>query len=214
MRHVPAARARVLSTEPGLPGLANIPRLRDQFLEVIDGGAIGYPPRTQQTGRPREPSAVAAGLDALITLLEHADSRATANEAMVDANQRGVLAILGILCRCENRALRAKAASLLGPGRLSEEAAKYAEVMLGYTGTGENAEKWGTGFRVAMERRLREQKDMQEKSQQQRKMQQQQMMMQQQMMQAGASPEDLMGMMGGGGMSPEMMEMMMGGGMQ
>eukprot|EP01061_Rhynchopus_euleeides_P007750 TRINITY_DN16808_c1_g3_i1.p1 TRINITY_DN16808_c1_g3~~TRINITY_DN16808_c1_g3_i1.p1 ORF type:complete len:487 (+),score=213.11 TRINITY_DN16808_c1_g3_i1:41-1501(+) len=205
VRHVPAARQRVLSTEAGIAGLANLPRLRDQFIEIVDGGAIGYPPRTQ-SGPPRETNAVSAGLDALRFLLESSDSKELANAALVDSNQRGVLALLGIMARCENPTVREKVARMFK--LLGEEAFMYAELMHSYTGSGDNAERWGTGFRVAQEMHAREMKDRDQQRQQQQRMQQ--FMMQQRMMaEGGASPEEMMAMMGGGGMGGGMDEEMM-----
>ena len=222
VRHVPAVRQRVLSTEAGIPGLSNLPRLRDQFIEIVDGGAIGYPPRTQ-SGPARETTAVSAGLDTLRHLLESSDSKALTNEALVDSNQRGVLALLGVMARCDSKVVREKASRIFG--LLDQEAFMYANMMHSYTGSGEHAEKWGTGFRVAQEFHAREMKDKEQMRGQQQK--RQQFMMQQRMMaEQGMSPEEMammggMGGMGGGmppgmppGMTEEMMmQMMMGGGM-
>eukprot|EP01064_Diplonema_japonicum_P029883 TRINITY_DN4936_c0_g1_i1.p1 TRINITY_DN4936_c0_g1~~TRINITY_DN4936_c0_g1_i1.p1 ORF type:complete len:520 (+),score=192.67 TRINITY_DN4936_c0_g1_i1:47-1561(+) len=208
VRHVPACRARVLSTEEGVGDLTNLPRVRDQFIELIDGGSIGYPPRTQQAA-PRDSSAVLAGLDALSHMLQAADSHELMLEALLDSNQRGLLALFGVVARCESPHARNKVgAEILGPfSMMDNEIGKFVHIMRSYTGSGEYAAQWGTGFRVAQELHAREQKEqakqkMAQRSQQRNAMQQQLL---QQMMGGGGG--------GGGGMSEEdmMQQMMMAG---
>eukprot|EP01063_Lacrimia_lanifica_P020056 TRINITY_DN27410_c0_g1_i1.p1 TRINITY_DN27410_c0_g1~~TRINITY_DN27410_c0_g1_i1.p1 ORF type:complete len:514 (+),score=245.19 TRINITY_DN27410_c0_g1_i1:64-1605(+) len=234
IRHVPAVRTRVLSTDAGLPGLPGLSTLQNQFIELIDGGCIGCPPRTSMAP-PRDHGAVSAGLDCLAYMLEGA-TRQLALDALVAENQRGLLALFGIMARVDSPTIRARAATefLSQFAQMDGEVSKYINMIKSYNGVGEMAEKWGAGFRVVQELRAREAKDQDrarmQQRQQQRQAQQSQMQQQilQQMMmaeQAGASPEELeamqqmlMGGMGGGmgggpgGMSPEMLAMMMGGG--
>eukprot|EP01059_Diplonema_ambulator_P033953 TRINITY_DN7384_c0_g2_i1.p1 TRINITY_DN7384_c0_g2~~TRINITY_DN7384_c0_g2_i1.p1 ORF type:complete len:513 (+),score=163.00 TRINITY_DN7384_c0_g2_i1:41-1540(+) len=226
VRHVASCRARVLSTEPGYGDLTNLPRFRDQFIELVDGGSIGYPPRTQQAA-PRDVSAVSAGIDTLCFLLENSDSHELALEALLDANQRGLLALFGIMARCESPALRNRVASeLLGPmSMLDNDIGRYVHIMKGYTGSGEFSSQWGTGFRVAQELHAREQKEQARAKMAQRQQQRsaQNQMLQQMLMGGmgggmGPSEEELMmqqmmmgmGGMDMGGMTEEQMMMMMG----
>ena len=205
IRHVAAVRQRVLSTEDGVTGLANIPRLRDQFIEILDGGCIGYPPRTH-AGTQRDAAAVKSALDALEYLLDNRDSRNLTIEALLDSNERGLLALFGIGARLEDTPLRRRSIDFISMlSESSPECDKYVQLMKDYSGTGEMVSRWGTGFRFRQEYVQREQReaDRQKNMQQKQQMQMQQMQMMGGMPGMGGMGGDPMGGMGMPGGGPE-----------